>query len=128
MTDLTLDRIKEAIADAQGRRPYAGHIRCSPATYVDIRAIGEHLDETLPFEQRFQPRTPAPDAVPVVVDPDIPDGELEVRVLGETPQHKHTWIELDPTVGLTEEEDRAYRMDMRERCDCGEYRRWPVKR
>lgn len=82
MTDLRLERIKEAIADAQSRRPYRGHIRCSHATYEDVLGFSERLSEQLPFEQRWRPSTPHLDSVSVVIDPDVPDGELEVKVLG----------------------------------------------
>lgn len=43
-------------------------------------------------------------------------------------EHVHAWIELDPTQGLTYDEIQAHTKGMRERCDCGEYRRWPVTR
>ena len=66
-TTLTVDRIKEAIADAQSRRPYAGHIRCTAATYAEMKTLAVELAQAQPWE---------PGAgmtigyVPIVVDPD----------------------------------------------------------
>jgi hypothetical protein len=43
--------------------------------------------------------------------------------------HEHEWVEMDPTEepGLTYAEIRAYLMGMRQRCECGEYRGYPVR-